>query len=182
MTAIPRATSPADARAGANPYTPPRARVRDVVRPKTMNVQAGLGARLGASFVDAFVFSAMVTVPLFASALLLGTMGPRDEASATTALMIAFGMAFLGFVAWAWLTLRGMAANGQSIAKKWFGIKVVRSDGSEASLGNLIWKRNVINWLLGIIPLYAIIEVLFIFGEDRQCLHDKIADTIVIEA
>jgi hypothetical protein len=40
----------------------------------------------------------------------------------------------------------------------------------------------MVNGLLSIIPLYGIIELLFIFGEDRQCLHDKIADTIVVEA
>jgi len=33
-----------------------------------------------------------------------------------------------------------------------------------------------------VIPLYGFIEVLFIFGESRQCLHDKLADTIVIKA
>jgi hypothetical protein len=33
-----------------------------------------------------------------------------------------------------------------------------------------------------IVPFYFLIDVLFIFGERRQCLHDKIADTIVINA
>jgi uncharacterized RDD family membrane protein YckC len=71
--------------------------------------------------------------------------------------------------------------NGQSIAKKLLKIKVVRSDGSRASLGRIFWLRNVVNGLLSIIPAYGIVDVLFIFGESRQCLHDKIADTIVIK-
>ena len=33
--------------------------------------------------------------------------------------------------------------------------------------------------MLSVIPLYGFIDALFIFGESRQCLHDKIADTIV---
>ena len=33
--------------------------------------------------------------------------------------------------------------------------------------------------LLGI--LYTIVDALFIFAESRQCLHDKIADTIVVK-
>ena len=74
-----------------------------------------------------------------------------------------------------------MKRNGQSIAKKLLSIKVVRSDGSPVSLGRLFWLRNVVN-LLGIIPLYGLIELLFIFGESRQCLHDKLADTIVVKA
>ena len=75
-----------------------------------------------------------------------------------------------------------MELNGRSIAKKILTIKVVRSDGSPASLGRLIWLRNVVNWLISIIPLYGLIDSLFIFGESRQCLHDKIADTIVVKA
>jgi uncharacterized RDD family membrane protein YckC len=75
-----------------------------------------------------------------------------------------------------------MKATGQSLAKKHFKIKVVLSDGSPASLGTLIWKRNVLTWLLSLLPLYSLIEVLFIFGEKRQCLHDRIANTIVVEA
>jgi hypothetical protein len=39
-----------------------------------------------------------------------------------------------------------------------------------------------VNGLLGIIPLYGIIDLLFIFGQRRQCIHDLIADTIVIKA
>ena len=58
----------------------------------------------------------------------------------------------------------------------------MRRDGSPASLGRIFWLRNVVNTILGIIPLYGIIDVLFIFGEARQCLHDKIADTIVVKA
>ena len=50
------------------------------------------------------------------------------------------------------------------------------------SLGRLIMLRNVVVWILSMIPLFGIIDVLFIFGEARQCLHDKIADTIVIKA
>ena len=76
-----------------------------------------------------------------------------------------------------------MRDNGQSIAKKWLR----HQGGAHRRLARrrsarLIWLRNVVNMVLGIIPLYGIIDVLFIFGESRQCLHDKIADTIVIKA
>jgi hypothetical protein len=30
--------------------------------------------------------------------------------------------------------------------------------------------------------LYGLVDVLLIFGEARQCVHDKLADTIVIKA
>jgi uncharacterized RDD family membrane protein YckC len=58
----------------------------------------------------------------------------------------------------------------------------VRVDGSPVSLGRLILLRNVVVWVLSLIPMFGIVDVLFIFGESRQCLHDRIADTIVIKA
>jgi len=70
--------------------------------------------------------------------------------------------------------------NSQSIGKKIMHIKVVRSDGTPVTLGRLFWLRNVVNGLISIVPLYGLIDALFIFGESRQCLHDKIADTIVV--
>jgi uncharacterized RDD family membrane protein YckC len=85
-------------------------------------------------------------------------------------------------IVWSAITIVLMMRNGQSIGKKATGIKVVRSDGSPVSLSRLIWLRNVVNWIISIIPLYGLIDVLFIFGESRQCLHDKIADTIVVKA
>jgi hypothetical protein len=53
-------------------------------------------------------------------------------------------------------------------------------------VSRIIWLRNFVIWLLSLVPLLgavvALLDVLFIFGESRQCLHDKIADTIVIKA
>ena len=75
-----------------------------------------------------------------------------------------------------------VARYGQTMGKRVLEIKVVRSDGSQASLGRIFWLRNVVNGLLGIIPLYGIIDTLLIFGVRRQCIHDLIADTIVVRA
>jgi len=62
------------------------------------------------------------------------------------------------------------------------GIKVVRSDGTSIPLGRIFWLRNFLNALISIVPFYGLIDALFIFGESRQCLHDKLADTIVVRA
>jgi hypothetical protein len=57
-------------------------------------------------------------------------------------------------------------------------IKVIRKGGAPVSFGRVFWLRNFINGLIAIIPFYALVDLLFIFGESRQCLHDRIADTI----
>lgn len=186
MSALPKPSPSASPRpspsANPNPYAPPRARVRDVVAPKAKQVQAERSTRLGAAIVDGLIFSAMVYLPLMVATMIAaaGAEGGNDAAGGF--LLMGLGLGLVGFIAWTWLTLKQMSATGQSLAKKYFNIKVVCGDGSPASLGRLIWKRNVITWLLNIIPLYGIVEVLFIFGENRQCLHDRIADTIVVEA
>jgi len=160
---------------GKNPYAPPRARVRDVAAPKAELILAERSARLGAAIVDGLIFAAMVYIPL-----IIGTVLSSEPDGMF--MMIGLVLTLVGFIAWLYLTLKQMSATGQSLAKKYFNIKVVVSDGSQASLSRLIWRRNILNGLLGIIPLYGIVEILFIFGESRQCLHDKLADTLVVEA
>jgi hypothetical protein len=53
-------------------------------------------------------------------------------------------------------------------------------------VARIFWLRIFVNVLPGAIPyvgnLYGLVDHLFIFGERRQCVHDKIADTIVIKA
>ena len=165
---------------GQNPYAPPRARVRDVAAPTTALVLAERSSRLGAAIVDSLIFTVMVYLPMLLGTAIAAATVSNDSGGPILVLMV--GPMVVGFAVWTWLTLRQMGATGQSLAKKYFNIKVVHSDGSPASLGTLVWKRNVLTWLLSIIPLYGFIEVLFIFGDKRQCLHDRMADTIVVEA
>ena len=165
-----------------NPYAPPLTSVRDIAEPHTATAPADRGTRLGAAILDGLIFAAMVYVPLFVVAIIGGIANPETGDNTNPLLAVGLLLAVIGFALWCWLTIVGMKANGQSIAKKMLGIKVVRTDGSPVSLGRLIWLRNVVNTLVGIIPLYGLIDPLFIFQESRRCLHDKLADTIVIKA
>jgi len=165
----------------ANPYAPPQAVVADVVRSAGI-VRAAPGTRLGAALLDGLIMAGMTILPMLAI-LLAGTplIGrPGSGGSIFMALVPLLGL--IGAIVWCWLTIKYVKDNGQTIAKRIVGIKVIRADGSPASLGRIFWLRNVVNALLGVIPLYNFFEVLFIFGEGRQCLHDKIADTIVVRA
>jgi uncharacterized RDD family membrane protein YckC len=76
--------------------------------------------------------------------------------------------------------------NGQTIGKRLLGIKVVRTDGSRASLSRIFFLRYLLNTLFMWVPLagglYALVDPLMIFGEARRCCHDYLADTIVIWA
>ena len=168
----------------SNPYAPPQAAVRDIVDPSLTSVVADRGTRLGAAILDSFIFMLMVYAPIVIGAVAASAASQASESadSSNAVIGVGFVLGLIGLMVWGAITVVLMKRNGQSIGKKATGIKVVRSDGSPASLSRLIWLRNVVNWIISIIPLYGFIDVLFIFGESRQCLHDKIADTIVVKA
>jgi uncharacterized RDD family membrane protein YckC len=161
-----------------NLYAPPGAVVADIPGVDASAERAGRGARLGANILDGIILIAMVYLPLMVTAGI--GAGSAAEDRSNPVVIVGGIVTLIGLIAWCWLTIKYVARNGQSIAKKLMHMKVVRRDGSRASLSRIFWLRNVVNGLLGIIPIYAIIEVLFIFGESQQCLHDKIADTIVV--
>lgn len=167
-----------------NPYAPPRATVLDIADPNASVVPADRGTRLVATILDGIVIAAMVYMPFMVAAIMAGVIGRATGVGNDVGpLFLAVGsLGIVGFIVWCLLTIKYVRSNGQTIGKKILGIKVVRTDGSAISLGRIFWLRNVVNGLISIIPLYGIIDALFIFGESRQCVHDKIADTSVVKA
>ena len=168
-----------------NPYAPPRAAVRDIAAPGATAALADRGTRLGAAILDSIAFFAMVYAPFLVFYMLTGyafssmgnaTMGPDQVMG------MGLASAGVGFVIWCAITVRFIRQNGQSIGKRILGIKVVRRDGTAISFARLFWLRNFVTWIISLVPLFSIVDSLFIFGESRQCLHDKIADTIVVVA
>jgi uncharacterized RDD family membrane protein YckC len=167
----------------SNPYAPPQATVHDIVDSRETAAVADRGTRLGAVILDTIIAGVMFTIPMtigFVVVLPMARTG--DQSARTAALWLAIGLGSIGFALWGWLTYKYVKANGQTIGKKLLGIKVVRRDGSPATVGRIFWLRNVVNGLLGIVPMYGLIDSLFIFAESRQCIHDKLADTIVVKA
>ena len=165
-----------------NPYAPPRAAVHDVVDPSANFVPADPGTRFGAAMLDGLIAGGMVYGPFLVAFLTSAALQRSADGTGSGLILLGVGLALIGFGVWCWLTVSHVKRNGQTLGKKMLGIKVVRKDGAPASLGRIFWLRNVINGLIGFIPLYALVDHVFIFGESRQCLHDRIADTIVVVA
>ncbi len=167
-----------------NPYAPPQATVKDVADPDSLNEPAGRGTRLGAAILDGFIFAAAVYVPLGIGIGLNGRPLVLSPGHLNPAAFFGRGtfLPLLGLIAWSWVTIVFVIRNGQSIAKKLLGIKVVRKDGSPASFARIFLLRNCVNTILAFLPFYGLVDILLIFGDARQCVHHKIADTIVIKA
>ena len=170
-----------------NKYAPPKSEVADV---PDDDVKASRGSRLGASIIDSLIIF-LPMIPAYMQAMpLLMRAGVQRNAFAVWGIVAGTGGWFYVGALWAViiLTINGILAyrNGQSIAKKWLGIKDVRTDGSRVSFARIFWLRNVLNIAISFMPLigsfYGLIDVLFIFGSAKRCVHDYIADTIVVRA
>jgi uncharacterized RDD family membrane protein YckC len=164
----------------SNPYAPQRDASRSLL-PEEQEL-ASRGLRLLAWFLDGVIVGLMVWVPALIVAAATGVFSQPSEQFDSSLLILPLSLCALGFIAWAWITLLLVARYGQTLAKRMLEIRVVRSNGAEASLGRIFWLRNVVNGLLSVIPLYGLVDLLFIFGERRQTIHDLIADTIVVRA
>ncbi len=176
--------------APANNYAPPKSEVADVVPGD--DIKASRGSRLGASIIDSLIIF-LPMVPAYMHAIpLIARAAPDAQRNvlAIWALIASTGGWFYFGLLWMviMLVVNGILAyrNGQSIAKKWLGIKDVRTDGSRVSFARIFWLRNVLNGCISLIPLigsfYGLIDALFIFGPAKRCVHDYIADTIVVRA
>lgn len=75
--------------------------------------------------------------------------------------------------------------NGQTIGKKILNIQIVRTDYTRASLFRILLLRYAVMGLIGAVPLIGnvitLANYLMIFNRDHRCLHDHIADTIVVK-
>jgi uncharacterized RDD family membrane protein YckC len=157
------------------------------------------GRRFGARMLDVLVllpvFALLLTVtlliaaphfgPLFPTAHYTGYPGP-DE---TTTIpfpgifwveLTVFGTVLAtGLVMVAYETV-ATARYGRTLGKAWLHIRPVRIDGSTLGWGRA-FGRVVIYWLFGFVSWFGALDPLWCLWDDkRQCLHDKVAGSIVI--
>lgn len=183
----PAATAvPPGARAG-NPYAAPISRVRDAVAfPEFAGAApAQRWMRLVAVLLD----SAIIMVPTYmVSAMLTSMRNPFAPRSAALpdGIKLLLALYLIGLAVYLVVQLVMLHRHGQTLGKRLMGIRIVRSDGSRAGLGRLFLLRGLVPGLIGAIPMlgmfFALIDALFIFADDRRCLHDRFADTIVVDA
>ncbi len=164
----------------ANRYAPPSADVHDIVADEEQTL-AGRGARFGAAIIDgALAFAVFLAIGFWSPVARLVSSGSWSAPLGLVAYVVAGLAAFALMHGWL------LATRGQTIGKRLVGVRIVRSDGEPASLLRLLGLRYFLGGVIQSIPFigmaYALLDVLLIFRESRQCLHDNIADTIVVVA
>jgi uncharacterized RDD family membrane protein YckC len=139
--------------------------------------------RLLAMMVDGVLIGAPMTAAA-AAGLILGYEVDAGDDKLGAISRAVMGIGALGTLAVLGVNLRLVSKYGQSIAKRWFGLQVVRSDGSRADVSRIVLLRNALPMLIGAVPLvgsfFQLVDALFIFRKDRRCIHDHMADTIVV--
>jgi uncharacterized RDD family membrane protein YckC len=143
-------------------------------------------ARLGGAILDS-----LVALACFAPGLVLvGVAGGFTEGDEVEnpALFLAGGLWLLAaFAALAAVQCYLLTKHGQSIGKRLMKTRIVDvDDGRNPGFVRTVLLRTILNAVLGAIPfagsVYSLVDVLFIFREDRRCVHDLIAGTKVVRA
>ncbi len=137
--------------------------------------RASRGHRFAAALIDGLI-AIIVTVPVI---IYIGVDKIQEASFTTLALLFLYGSIST-------LTLHGylLYKHGQTIGKNYMHIRIEKPDGNKASLTTIYFKRMLPMQIVGLIPgfgnvIAAIVNTCFIFGKDRRCLHDYIANTKV---
>lgn len=169
-----------------NPYAAPAAVVDDASAWDAYDLEnrkAGRGKRLGAALLDGVVSLIWLAPVIWAGYMALDVRKGIKPAGPMVALML-LGLALM--ITIIVVNCLMLHRSGQTIGKRAVDIAVVRTDGSRIGLGRYIFLRVVPVLILGMIPFVGkainLIDPMMIFGKDKRCLHDLIADTIVVDA
>jgi uncharacterized RDD family membrane protein YckC len=172
----------------SNLYAPPKSAVKDVGGDEAVE-PASRPARLAAVMLDGLLGFIWFTPAYIANFATLAQQGRGNPMAVWINLAKTGGWFYvgvLGALVVLAIDLTLLARNGQTIGKRLLGIKVVRVDGSPVSLYRVFFLRYVCNTILTLVPLfgslYSVVDSLMIFSESRRTVHDRIADTIVINA
>jgi uncharacterized RDD family membrane protein YckC len=141
--------------------------------------------RLGAVLLDS-VIGLILALPGMAL-LLAGGIFTRSN-QPNLALMLP-GFLVLGIAELALLAVQIylLSTRGQTIGKKLLGIRIVCfDDESNPGFVKAFLLRAFVNGLIGAVPFlgffYSLVDICFIFRDDRRCIHDLIAGTKVVKA
>lgn len=149
---------------------------------ETPNYQlASAGTRLLANIIDAVpgaVIGGIIGV------IFIIALAASDSDTATGVAVLCGFLACPLILGWFAYNVYLVSKYSQTFGKRILKIKMVRSDNSPVDVGRWLFLRTILPNALSsaTFGLFGLIDVLFIFGEKRQCIHDMFADTKVVEA
>ena len=184
----------ADPNSSFNPYSPPATDIDGATWPQNtgdgsdVRFPADRGSRLGAAIIDGLLYLATM-IP----AIVLVALMRASELGTAGIIAIVVGIGILPLAIYQWYLV---STTGQTLAKKWLRIRIVKMDGSPVDFMSGVFLRVWLPWLilqaigfmLGILggkdfsAIFSLIDCLWIFGAQSRCVHDLIAGTKVVVA
>jgi uncharacterized RDD family membrane protein YckC len=155
---------------------------------------ANPGRRLAARLLDGLlllpVFALILTLTLLIAAPHFGPIFPRLSANNTTVQQVFPGFFWIEITVLACIVVTGVvlaayetvatAKYGRTLGKAWLHIRPLRVDGGTLGWGGSFGRVAIygLSWILSWIGL---IDPLWCLWDDkRQCLHDKVVGSIVV--
>ena len=175
-----------------NPYAPPRAPTdAPIDQPRPDTGLASRWQRLGGALFDSLlrliaILPGYAGVPSVASVAQTGARLKNPFYLYTNAgkwgVVAAVASAALLALQW-WLLVK----RGQTVGKMIAQTRIVRKDGARADFVTVLvlrawpmWVVEILGGMTGLFALVGTIDDLFVFRQDRRCLHDLIAGTRVL--
>jgi uncharacterized RDD family membrane protein YckC len=162
-----------------NVYSTPESQL---VNPVSSDVQtlASRWARLGASLIDSLIISVIVLPVMYFTG---GFDGVSTGVQPSIGYSLIMGLLSIGvFLV---INYRSLVASGQTVGKKVLEIKIVDLDGNLPTLRDHLLKRYGVYMLTAQVPMVGpvlnLINICFIFGAEKRCVHDLIAKTKVVK-
>jgi uncharacterized RDD family membrane protein YckC len=173
----------AAAPASINPYAAPASNVLRTPGAAEGLEPAGRLRRLLCAFLEAFVFM-LAASPIIIAAVISAEKSAPAEAPEFNPVLLGLGIVLVLAVAIYQLVM--LATRGQSIGKRMLGIRIVtHPDGANPGGVKTILLRGFVPGIISNIPLlgpiFSLVNICFIFREDRRCIHDLIAGTQVVK-
>lgn len=173
-----------------DPYSAPEAHVVEQPQGEAFEL-ADRAMRLGAAILDNLIAVGPMFILLPILIAMMGAATARLDSGAGGPsplfgpLLLVMGIAGVWALVVLIVNLVLLHRYGQTMAKRLLKIQIVRRDGSRAGLGRIVLLRIIVSSLPGLIPflgyVWGLVNALFIFRADRRCIHDHIADTIVVK-
>lgn len=166
-----------------NPYRAPEAPVSSPDRGDTD--LASLGERLAAALIDGVIMLCVMMPAMYFGGYFKAVMEAAMSGGKPPFGLIAMwgGLGFLAFV-----LIQGFPLNAtaQTWGKRILGIRIADLDGGKPPLSRLLAMRYLPVNLVSLVPVVGsilpLVDVLFVFRQDRRCVHDLIAGTKVVKA
>ena len=158
-------------------YSAPKADLNNDV---TVGPLASRWARLFGSIVDSLIMG-LVMLPIMYFTGYFDGFADGNQPS----LVHAFALGLAGCLAFVLINWHFLKTSGQTIGKKALGTKIVTDTDQLPDTPTLL-KRYGVYFGLSMVPIIgsilSLLNIVFIFGGEKKCLHDRAAVTKVVKA